>query len=240
MRAFGLKKGSLSVALAVLVAVLVGTFALSSPMIVYAVRTADKTPTIVIDAGHGGSDGGVTGKTTGARESDLNLEIANLLGDMLRARGFHVVFTRTNDTMLSLVKSDSKKRSDMFSRKEIINSVHADVVVSIHMNYFPSEVRRGAQVFFERKDMDSFRLATAVQDSLNALNLDNIKRSFSPLTADKYILTCSPASAIIVECGFLSNPADEQLLISSTYQLALAEKIAQGIFDFYNYDIEND
>lgn len=232
MRFFVLKKQNISLVLAVVLAVLIAAFAISSPMIVYAVRTADKTPTIVIDAGHGGADAGVVGKTKGARESDLNLAIANLLGDMLRARGFHVVFTRTNDTMLKIVESDTRKRSDMFSRASIINSVNADVVVSIHMNYFPSAVRRGAQVFFERNDADSFRLATAVQDSLNALNLDNIKRTFSPLTADKYILTCSPAASIIVECGFLSNPADENLLISSTYQLALAEKIAQGIDNY--------
>ena len=220
--------------LAVFIAVLVASFACASPMIVFAVRRADDTPTIVIDAGHGGADAGVTGKTTGARESDLNLAIANLLGDMLKARGFHVVFTRTNDTMLRIVESDTKKRSDMFSRASIINSVKADVVVSIHMNYFPSAVRRGAQTFFERKDADSFRLATCVQESLNVLNAEMTKREYSPLTAEKYILSCSPAASIIVECGFLSNPADENLLISSAYQATLAEKIAQGIAEYFD------
>ena len=102
------------------------------------------------------------------------------------------------------------------------------------MNYYPSSVRRGAQVFFEKKDEQSFRLATAVQDALNVLNSENTKREYSPLTADKYILSCSSAASIIVECGFLSNPADEQLLMSEDYKALLASAIARGVLDFVN------
>lgn len=232
MRFFVLKKQNISVVLAVVLAVLIATFAISSPMIVYAVREVKNVPTIVIDAGHGGADAGVVGKTTGVRESDLNLEIALMLGEMLKGAGYNVVYTRTSDVMLNDVQANTRKRRDMFSRAQIINNAGADVVVSIHMNYYPSSSRRGAQTFFERKDEKSFALATIVQDELNELNLANTQRTYSPLTADKYILSCSSAASIIVECGFLSNPADEQLLISSTYQLALAEKIAQGLANY--------
>lgn len=232
MRFFVAEKQKIYVVLATLLAVVVAGFAILSPMTVYVIRRTSKTPTIVIDAGHGGADAGVTGKTTGMKESELNLDIAMLLGDMLKAAGMQVVFTRTNDTMLNIVKSDTKKRSDMFSRAQIINSVKADVVVSIHMNYFPSEVRRGAQVFFARKDGEAFRLATCVQDSLNAINEEQTGRLYSPLTADKYILTCSSAISIIVECGFLSNPSDEKLFESPEYRARIAEAIVRGIREY--------
>ncbi|MBO4554280.1 MAG: N-acetylmuramoyl-L-alanine amidase, partial [Clostridia bacterium] len=150
--------------------------------------------------------------------------------------GVFVVYTRTNDTALKLVESNTRKRSDMFSRGKIINDANADAVVSIHANYFPSEVRRGAQAFFERKDAESFRLATAVQDALNVLNLENTKRTYSSLTAEKYILACSPSPSIIVECGFLSNPQDEKLLQDADYLVLLARAIAEGIFAFFDMD----
>ncbi|MBR4801089.1 MAG: N-acetylmuramoyl-L-alanine amidase [Clostridia bacterium] len=232
MRFFVVKNAKLATFSAIVLAVLVATFALCSPMIVYAARTTSEVPTIVIDAGHGGVDAGVVGKTTGMRESDLNLQIALLLGDVLKGAGYFVVYTRTNDTSLTLVKSDTRKRTDMFSRAKIINSAKADVVVSVHMNYFPSSSRRGAQVFFDRNDDASFRLATAVQNSLNEINLENMGREFSPLTAEKYILSCSQAASVIVECGFLSNPADERLLETPEYKALLAEKIAEGVKDF--------
>lgn len=232
MRILKGNKQKICVAVAVVLAVVVAGFAMLSPIAVYAVRIASKTPTIVIDAGHGGADAGVVGKTTGMKESELNLAIAMLLGEVLTAGGYHVVYTRTNDVMLDDVKADTKKRSDMFSRARIINSVQADIVVSIHMNYFPSEVRRGAQVFFERKNEEAFRLATCVQDSLNAINGEQTGRLYSPLTADKYILRCSSAVSIIVECGFLSNPQDEKLLQDPNYRALIAEKISMGIGEY--------
>ena len=234
MRFFVLKKQNISVVLAVVLAVLIATFAISSPMIVYAVREVKNIPTIVIDAGHGGADAGVVGKTTGLRESDLNLEIALMLGEMLKGAGYNVVYTRTSDVMLNDVQANTRKRRDMFSRAKIINNAGANVVVSIHMNYYPSSSRRGAQTFFERKDEKSFALATVVQDELNELNLANTQRTYSPLTADKYILSCSSAASIIVECGFLSNPYDEQLLTSAEYRARIAEAIAQGIREYFS------
>ena len=233
MRKIRVKNVNISVVVAVVLAVVVACFAMTSPMLVFAVRKAKNIPVVVIDAGHGGEDAGVVGKTSGMRESDLNLKIALLVGELLKGQGVFVVYTRTNDTALKLVESNTRKRRDMFSRAKIINNAKADAVVSIHANYFPSEVRRGAQAFFERNDEESFRLATSVQNALNVLNLEHTKREYSPLTAEKYILNCSPSPSIIVECGFLSNPQDEKLLRDADYQIALAEKIAWGIMDFF-------
>ena len=234
MRIFGGKKVNIRAVAVVCLAIVVCAYALASPLLVFTVRTASGQKVIVIDAGHGGADAGVVGKTTGVKESELTLTIAFLLGDLLKGAGFQVVYTRTNDTMLNEVESNTKKRSDMFSRAKIINNARADVVVSIHVNYFPHPSRRGAQTFFARQSAESFRLATAVQDSLNVLNMENTSREYSPLTAEKYILNCSSAPSVIVECGFLSNPSDENLLISSDYQLAVADKIAQGIICYFN------
>ena len=232
MRKIRKKKFDILVVVVVLVAVLVAGFAMSSPLIAYAVRTAKNIPVVVVDAGHGGEDAGVCGKTSGARESDLNLKIALLVGEVLKGLGFSVVYTRTNDTTLKLVDGGTRKRSDMFSRAKIINNAKPQAVVSIHMNFYPSSARRGAQAFFDRKDEEAFRLATCVQDALNVLNLEKTKRTYSPLTAEKYLLTCSPAPTIIVECGFLSNPDDEKNLLDPAYRLALAEKIAQGLNEY--------
>lgn len=236
MRKIRVKNVNISVVVAVVLAVVVACFAMTSPMLVFAVRKAKNIPVVVIDAGHGGEDAGVVGKTSGMRESDLNLKIALLVGELLKGQGIFVVYTRTNDVALKLVESNTRKRRDMFSRAKIINNAKADAVVSIHANYFPSEVRRGAQTFFERKDEESFRLATSVQKALNVLNLEHTKREYSPLTAEKYILSCSSSPSIIVECGFLSNPQDEKLLRDADYQIAIAEKIAWGIMDFLDYN----
>ena len=157
-----------------------------------------------------------------------------LVGEMLKGGGFNVVYTRTNDTMLDMVESNTKKRRDMFSRAKIINNANAGAVISIHMNFFPSSVRRGAQVFFDRNDAESFKLATAVQDTLNVLNMENTSRGYSPLTAEKYILSCSSSPSVIVECGFLSNPADEKLLLTPEYRARIAEAIVRGIRDYFS------
>lgn len=234
MRIFSVKRVNIRAVAAVLLAVLVCAFAFTSPVIVFAVRNASGVKTIVVDAGHGGADAGVVGKTTGAKESELALAISLLLGEVLEGEGFRVVYTRKSDTMLTDVKSDTKKRSDMFSRAKIINDARADAVVSIHLNFFPHSSRRGAQTFFARQNAASFALATAVQSSLNVLNLENTDREYSPLTAEKYLLSCTSAPSIIVECGFLSNPADEELLLSADYRLLIAHSIALGILAYFS------
>ena len=234
MRIFRGEKVNIRAVTAIALAVLVGAFAAFSPLIVYTVRDVSGQKTIVVDAGHGGADAGVVGKTTKVKESELALAISFLLGDLLKGAGFHVVYTRTNDTMLTGVKADTKKRSDMFSRAKIINDAKADAVVSVHLNFFPHSSRRGAQTFFARQNAASFALATAVQDALNVLNLENTNKEYPALTAEKYLLTCSPSPSIIVECGFLSNPADEQLLLSADYQLLLAESITRGILAYFS------
>ncbi len=196
-----------------------------------AVSSSKNRQTIVIDAGHGGEDAGVLGARTGVRESDLNLKIAKLVGEYLKGAGFRVVYTRTNDTMRTHPKvNGNKKRADMFARGDIINDAKPSAVVSIHMNYYSAQSRRGAQVFFDATDDEGHKFADVMQSLLNE-NLNSIGngREYSALSAEKYLLSCSPYPSIIVECGFLSNPFDERNLTNPNYQLLVAQTIYQGI-----------
>lgn len=209
--------------------------ALSAPIIAASAKSG-ATKTVVVDAGHGGADGGVTGKRTGVKESELNLKVAKLLGEYLIAGGYRVIYTRQNDTMHTNPKvQDNKKRADMFKRGEIINSANADAVVSIHMNFYSSPSRRGAQVFFDRHSEDGRQFAKVLQDIINNdINSENGGRTYSALSAEKYLLSCSPYPTVIVECGFLSNPFDEANLIEPAYQAKLAHTLYLGIDEFLN------
>ena len=209
--------------------VLAAAILFSAPFALVAAVTAAETVTVVIDAGHGGADGGVTGATTGVKESDLNLEMAKVLGEYLESAGFRVVYTRKNKDDLC-GGGGFDKRKDMYKRAEIIKRSAPAAVVSLHMNSFPSSSRRGAQVFFERSSEEGAAFASVVQDRLNeALNVPDAGRKFAALSAEKFLLEQSPAPAIIVECGFLSNPSDEKNLTSPSYRAKFAYEIFKGI-----------
>ncbi|MEG2541024.1 MAG: N-acetylmuramoyl-L-alanine amidase [Clostridia bacterium] len=213
---------------AVILTIAVIALAFSTPL-VYADYHNKIDNTIVIDAGHGGIDGGVVGVKTGVKESVLNLKIAKIVGEYLMSAGFNVIFTRTNEGGLYADNVlTTKKRDDMEKRKKIIDRANAKAVISVHMNSYSSQSRRGAQVFFNRKNKDSKIFGDIMQNLLNKdLNVA-VGREYLALSAEKFILECTPSPVIIVECGFLSNPLDEANLINPTYQIKLAYSIAQG------------
>lgn len=221
--------------IAILLAGLLVSYCASVPFIINAVNTEKAhESTIVIDAGHGGIDSGVTGVKTGVEEKVVNLKIAIYLGEILKARGFTVIYTRRNDAMHEFDGiNNNKKRADMFKRGEIINEAKPFAVVSIHQNFYSAPTRRGAQVFFNKKSEDGARLANVLQSILNAkINLADGGREYAPLCAQKYLLECSPYPSVIIECGFLSNFADERNLVLPEYQYRMASVIADGICRF--------
>lgn len=215
--------------------------ACASPFIAVAAIKNDTRKVVVVDAGHGGADGGVSGARTGVKESDLNLKVAKLLGEYLKSGGYRVVYTRQNDTMHTHPNvRDNRKRADMFKRGDIINAAKPDAMVSIHMNFYSASSRRGAQVFFDRKSVEGRAFAEIMQDAINVgLNRDNGGREYSALSAEKYLLSCSPYPSIIVECGFLSNPFDEANLINPEYQSKLAYTLYLGIVKFLETEVES-
>lgn len=182
---------------------------------------------VVLDAGHGGIDGGVTGVKTGIKESELNLIVVKKIEKLLVDAGIKVYLTRSTEAGLYGVISSSLKKKDMEKRRDIINDVKPDLVVSIHMNKYSVSTRRGAQVFYNEENEKSKLLAECVQGELN--NMKESVRKYSALSGDYYMVKCTDYPSIITECGFLSNPEDEALLISETYQDSLAYTIFKGI-----------
>lgn len=180
--------------------------------------------TIVLDAGHGGFDGGCVGKTTNVTEAELNLEVTKLLAEYLKDFGFNVVLTRSGKDALG-----KDKVADMEKRKGIINRVNPIMVVSIHMNSFTDPSESGVQTFYKENNVESQALAQSIQAQLQ-LSIENARESANH--GDYYILDCSNATSCIVECGFLSNPNDEKLLNNKDYKKNLAYGIYSGIVKY--------
>ncbi len=184
--------------------------------------SANNGITIVIDAGHGGIDGGVVGKTSGKKESDLNLSIAQSLRHFLIKGGYNVVLTRKDSGGLYDSSASNLKLSDMKKRKETINAAKPDLVVSIHQNSYPLSTAKGAQVFYDASSEKSAAAAKTIQNILN----DSLSGNRISKTAEYYILQCSPYPSVLVECGFLSNPVEENLLLTPEYR----EKVAYALY----------
>ncbi len=186
---------------------------------------------VVIDAGHGGIDGGALGYSKKAYESDINLYIALKLQKYLITADIGVIMTRSDKNGLYGSKSEGFKKRDMLKRKEIIENSGADLVVSIHLNKYPTLSRKGAQAFFKQSCERGELAAKKIQNQLNK-NI-NLHRAYQALKGDYYILNCSDIPSVIAECGFISNPEEEQLLISDEYQDKLAYNIFSGIMSYF-------
>jgi len=185
---------------------------------------------VVLDAGHGGVDTGAVSKN-GVNERDINLSITKKLGTMLDNFGFQVIYTRTTQDALYNDFSRGHKLKDMKKREEIIKNANPNLVVSIHLNSFNSPTAKGAQVFYKPHDDFSQELAQNMQEVF----VKNIEGSrVSPQEGDFYILNCAPAGAVLIECGFLSNPEEEKQLINPQYQEKLAYYIMCGIVSYLN------
>ena len=179
--------------------------------------------TVVIDAGHGGVDGGVVA-SNGTKESTLNLSYAKALGRAFEQRGFAVVYTRKTEGGLYGLPTKGFKLRDMQKRKEIIESSNANLVLSIHMNKYSDSSRSGPQVFFQKGSASGQMLATSIQNALNKFT----GNSHQALSGDYYVCRCADVPSVIVECGFLSNPTEEERLQDDTYRDALVEEIFVG------------
>ena len=196
---------------------------------VFAAR--DGTPvTVIVDAGHGGEDGGAV-SPDGVTESRLNLEIAERINELLRFTGQQTLLTRSEDIAISdpdLSTIRQRKASDLKNRVALVNSTENAILLSIHQNSLPSSpVTRGAQVFWNRQEGADV-LAEAIQNALNVcINNDNEKLP-KQIPATIYLMKNITAPGVIVECGFLSNPAETAQLQGASYQLKLAAAITGG------------
>lgn len=187
--------------------------------------------TVVLDAGHGGIDGGSIGDTTGITECELNLLYVNKIENLLKSVGIKVIKTRTSSEGLYDKNAENFKKDDMQKRKQIIEQSNAQAVVSIHMNKFSLKSENGAQVFFNTENEFSQSFANCVRDELTS-QIDNARKL--TLNGDYYILKCTNVPSVLVECGFLSNPQEELLLQQEDYQDKLCYAIFCGIMKFLN------
>lgn len=186
--------------------------------------------TIVIDAGHGGFDPGKVGVNE-VLEKDINLSIAKILQGYLTYSGANVIMTREDDNGLYDEGSSNKKRQDMNRRKEIINSSNADILVSIHQNSFSQSKYKGAQVFYYHSSEEGKRLAQHIQEQIKIfVDEDNNRKIKS--SNSYYMLKQTNIPGVIVECGFLSNYEEAELLSTEEYQDKIAWAIYIGILKY--------
>lgn len=187
--------------------------------------------TLVLDAGHGGIDGGAI-SDSGLKESDINLQIALKTEALVRFLGINTVMTREKDTDNSDNKAYSE-HDNLVQRVKLANSTENAVLISIHQNKFPSAVVSGAEVMYSDND-DSKALGLITQDNLVTL-LDSSNRRVARPAPKELLLTSSvECPTILVECGFMSNPQEVQKLASNDYQLKLAAILAGSYIQFLN------
>lgn len=195
---------------------------------------AQKYTTVVLDAGHGGEDGG-TQTASGTLEKTLNLKIAELVKNELENMGIKVVMTRTEDKLLydtSINYKGQKKKLDAAARIKISEETPNSVFVSIHMNSYVDPKYSGLQVWYTAQNPDSQPLAKTIQDRNNTLFQKNNTRQIKPVGENIYLLNRIKSPAVLIECGFLSNPREAQSLCDSGYQIALSKNIAESIAEY--------
>ncbi|ETI69210.1 N-acetylmuramoyl-L-alanine amidase CwlD [Neobacillus vireti] len=192
---------------------------------------------ILLDAGHGGPDGGAgTGKTL---EKDIALKITLKVRDYLQEQGALVIMTRETDKDLADpdVKGYSRRKvEDLKQRLKMINSSDNDFFVSIHLNAIPSARWSGAQTFYAPQHKGNARAAKFIQEELRK-NLENTTRKAKPIN-NVYILKHAKKPGILVEVGFLSNPTEKELLKTEPYQSKVAASINNGIMRYFTNEKE--
>lgn len=198
--------------------------------------TAQNVHTVIIDPGHGGFDGGASA-VDGTVEKDINLQISQKICNLLKVNGFNVIMTRETDTGTEDDETDTiarRKKSDLSNRLQIMNDNPDAIFVSVHLNKFTTSAANGAQVFYSKNYKESYELANCVQEKIKSLLQPENTRVVKQGTNSTFLLKNATVPTIIVECGFLSNKAELELLKKEEYQSKIAFAITNGIFDFYN------
>lgn len=196
------------------------------------------TRKIIIDAGHGGFDGGAS-TSDGTNEKDLNLQIALKVRDFAEVVGYETVMTRKTDRALCDGVSATRKNkvADMKNRLSVIKNNGDAIFVSIHINKFEASSVKGAQVFFSPNNENSMLLSENIQASIAShLQPDN-KRVIKKSGNEIFLLKNAQIPAVLVECGFLSNPQELSELKNNIYQSKLAFSIVLGINSYYNSQV---
>lgn len=221
---------------------LVAVFALLEISALKASRTSEETrslaatKTVIIDPGHGGEDGGAIG-CDGVIEKDVNLSISLKLKAFFQSAGFHVIMIRDTDRAIYDPGSRTlreKKASDLHNRLKIINSHPNAILISIHQNIYTSSRYSGTQVFYSGKNEKSKILAQTIQDTVRAGLQPYNERQIKTAGKNLFILYYAQTPAVMVECGFLSNPSECKRLEDYKYQGNMAFSIFGAALKYYD------
>lgn len=204
----------------------------------------ETAPAVVLDPGHGGEDGGCS-SLDGTLEKDLNLSVSRVLYDILNVSGIKTVLTRDDDSMLYDRFGDlsdytgKKKTYDLKNRLRLASDSECRLFLSIHMNKFSEEKYSGLQVYYSPNDSDSITAALRIQKYAKEYNAPENDREIKKAGSEIYILNRAEMPAVLVECGFLSNPSDLEKLRTDAYQkelsLAIGAAVADSLANFETY-----
>ena len=186
-------------------------------------------PPVLIDPGHGGEDGG-------AVSGDVLENVSHDVADLLRLCGYTVSMTRDTDDALTNEGEDVRKRkyNDMKMRLDLYNATPDNVVVSIHQNKFDAAASHGAQVFYSPNHPNSAVLAEALRKSVTGMLQPDNTRTCKTAGKEIFLLKNARVPAVIVECGFISNRQERELLVTDDYQKQLALAIVAGLMNYVN------
>lgn len=190
--------------------------------------------TVVIDPGHGGFDSGAS--ANGAVEKDINLEISKRLKEFIEGGGGAAYLTRDTDTDTAdpnRSKGVTQKKSDLQMRKAAAEKYKADIFVSVHVNKFPQAEYHGAQVFYDKDSAESKMLAEAIQQAIKDVIKDENNRTAKATGDSIFVINDNSVPSVLVECGFLSNSQEAELLKQPDYQKKTAEGIYKGILKYF-------
>lgn len=193
-------------------------------------------PTVIIDAGHGGRDGGASADD-GTLEKALNLAVAKKLERLFSDAGYKTVMTRTEDVALGDENSSHKKLDDLRARVELAKEYENAIFISVHMNKFPVPKYSGLCVYFSKKTAGSHALAEEVRMTVAASLQKENSRQIKGAGSEIYVLYNAPCTAILVECGFLSNPSELAMLKTEEYQSKIAACIFTGAANYMSKTI---
>ncbi len=195
---------------------------------------------IVLDAGHGGLDSGCVA-VNGTYEKDVNLDIVKDLGALLTLNGYDVVYTRTEDISIyddGVEGVRNQKVSDMENRLEIVQSYPDSVFISVHQNQFTQSEYFGGQMFYTTNNSANFRLARTMQELFSQIQPGN-DREIKLIDNGLYLFKNTKQPALLIECGFLSNPNDAANLSDPQYRKKVAFTIFTGLEKFFGEEADD-
>ena len=202
--------------------------------IITSAQVSENLPVIIVDAGHGGEDGGAVAKD-GTVEKNINLSISLKLEGLLRLYGYNVIMTRTDDKLIYDANAQTireKKISDIRNRMKIINDNPKSILISIHQNHFTEPKYHGTQVFYSKNNFESKTLAQCIQNCVTANIQKENMREVKKTGTEIYLLYHAKNPAVMVECGFLSNYNELEKLKQENYQMEMAFSIFSGIINY--------